>query len=272
MYVKFVSQWVPQRYSDDASRRAVLFPLTGHIVQPASKDKSYLALADKKVQHVIKRWRRRLRELCSYGWMVGTNNKQLGICVDCCPSLMAMTPATYRCDRESICPFCYARRVQWLYKTTVTICKGIPRAARKDYCVLGFRKTIVSDDDLESVLANEVPSRTALYKRLKPFGAYLGATVEPIGAVDWKVSRRGLLLLPVATDLSTVDWADRIHRMKGYKGDKLAKLIGWTFRYPVSLLLGDDNAKRVVELLHQRKGSRLNASYGVYRGRSTTVS
>jgi hypothetical protein len=270
MLLKFESKFVPKKYSDDASRRAVLYPLTGPVKKVGKgRGQTLFDQLDRKVKSVTSMWRTRLHELKKAGWKTATKSTLFGVCLNCHPSLMAVRPVSLSCKQRNICPFCYARNVQKLYRDVSTVYKGLIR--REDYWLIGYRNRYLAPAGNQEALFDlfniEKNLRNKIYGHfMTAYGGYLGSEFEPIHENWWRVTRRGILLVSSLTDMTAINHnlVGRIKRMKDSKITKISKLVGWTMRYPVRLLAKSDPVK-MVTLLENKHKNRLNASYGLFR-------
>ncbi len=263
-YLSFRSVGVPRKYSDDASRRAVLYQVLG----PITGKGDYLARIDAKVKSLTGMWRDRLRCLCAAGLAMDVTRQT--VCANCHPSFVSIASVHMVCNQVNLCPFCYGREIQSLYRSVAAVCRAMPKERSVEYWLLGYRKSMFVETNDETRLCDlfkeEVWERRKTYDVLQPFGAKIGSEFEPAREPGvWKVVRRGVALVSSSTDLSDFSyWADSVKRVKQFTGKNIAQLVGWTMKYPTRLLK-DGDPERVVELLQARKKARLNASYGLFR-------
>lgn len=266
MLVRFKSLRVPQRYTDLAARLAVLYPLTGF---PSDLKRNAFQAIGRNTLRVVAMWRRRVMELREANWALLAKRGMTDLCLNCFPSLMVMTPSTLLCKQRSICPFCYARSVQELVRSAVAVYKGIPEAQRGGYWMAGYVQTVYLPAEgkkpmsLPQMFALECKQRKRLYGTLQSFGGFAGTEFEPVDLDKWRLTRRGILLVPEGADVTRLS-VDKIKLVKQYSGQRVAKLVGWAMRYPRDLI-GKAFAPSVVQLLHNRKGHRLYASFGLFR-------
>lgn len=267
--VQFTGIRVPGRYTDLASRIAVLYPLTG--IPKDIRTNTFHAV-NMCTLRLVRMWRARVLQLQEMNWFHVSKQVNLDVCINCFPSLMVMSPSTRLCKQAAVCPFCYARQVQELTRTATRVYKGIPASARTDYWMIGYKQVAMfpvpgkKAQTLPQMFSLELRLRSSFCTSMQSFGGYVGSEFEPVRFDKWKVTRRGVLLVPEGSDFSKLPGVNRIKLVKAYRGDRVAKVVGWTMRYPVRLLR-TGLPHRVVQLLHVKKGHRLYASFGVFRGK-----
>lgn len=270
MLVAFRSTRVPGRFADDASRRSTLYSLTGPI--PSLVDKSlFTELLNQKVHQLLRVWRQRLIRLKDAEWSTVSNDRILMSCRNCYPTFMCMEPISSTC-KQYICPFCHGRVTQDLYKNISKLSKELEKNDKPNW-ILGFRHTStlnLKKITLKDAYTYEARRRNKFYKNLgfEPLGGYLASHIEPVRHSSWKLTRTGIFITDAGISLHNArKWASKIKRLKAYEGRKLAKLVGWTLKYPIQIL--ESNRVEDVALMLNAKGrTRLSATYGILRSKT----
>ena len=113
--VRFIYDWMPNRYGDRIQRAAVLYPLSGRY------GKTVIAGRD-LTNRLLQRWRARLAALMAEGWEPRPQGHNTFL-RNCCPTFVHAMPRTRPCKLDWICPFCYAR---WVLRVWNMVDKAFP--------------------------------------------------------------------------------------------------------------------------------------------------
>lgn len=246
-------------------RRAVYLPLADTSIPKDIPSASY---------RINKLWRHRLYQFKEYGWQQLTDS-MFSSCFNCCPCGVYTQPVTRCCRYAYLCPWCYARQVQYMQRCLVQAIDNINPIYLPDVHLAGHISISIYEPKgatLRSALGNYITAarkrQAKLLEAVSPYGAYTSCTLEPLAKDRWKLVERNLLLCLSKPDLpayhdrfQTCIYKNRVIAQPNKAA--IAKLLAWTFRYPKRLLTGDP--KRVVDYLQARANKRLSGSYGCMR-------
>lgn len=199
---------------------------------------------------------------------------RLSVCWNCMPCGVVVTPDSLVCDCNYLCPFCWGRSAQDVYRNMRSVLCSLPERYKHEYAVTAFRCTKLEkpvgrrlDNFLYSQIRLLARKRLKLMPQLELTGAYTVSSFEPRPDMTWAVTLRGFLVKsgPVVDgDLDKVLGTPcETQLLVDITSRRLAKLTSWCMRYPRYLLSAD--AGRLGTFLHVRVGQRLASSYGCLR-------
>lgn len=251
---QFSTRYIPKTNAVIAARRAVLRPLVGKYRTLPEYERKVLLLADD--------WRGRLADLRKAGWGPCREDKAYQYLRNCPPAMLAVNENTRPCNRRHICPFCYAREIQFIYSIVE---KGYYAPNTENYSLITRTKilTYSKNSDINRAINTIKADWPEIVEEIDALGAYFGITLAP--------NRNGTTIdifvryiLMVSNNISLPEWlADSGRIFTDITHRKLALIVGSTFRYPKGLMKGDP--KLTVSILNKRHDLRLSSSFGNFR-------
>lgn len=251
-------------FAGAVARRSVVYPLFGRYDDCGALNQQYIEL--------VRLWRRLVDGL--RGQQTPLNDKRLAICYSCMPPGVRCLPEALICGCPYICPCCWGRAAQNVFRGLRNVFGGLPEHYRQDYCLTAFRcENIVpqrgrrQDAFMSSVIRAVASARKTLVRKLDLSGSYVSTSLEPRQNGTWAVSVRGLLVSGQTLGRDGLGCVFRgVCRVRSSRAPSvaaIARLVPWALPYPKDLLFAP--IERVAAYLRARAGHRLSASYGCLR-------
>lgn len=231
-----------------------------------------------RVGALITMWRRRVGNLQTAGWRprnihAPENPADWTFLRNCRPSFCEVYPASRVCTLESICPFCYARRVARWY--TAWNRKWQPYRRTHDLISrkFWFTRPMVGDDYrcsevewLQDNIDAWIKRRSQFFRGLDAIGATSLFNIEPWKG-EWKFSCRQLIAVkrnvePAFPNDEGVEY--RVQRFSTPTAHDFFTAFVRTCEYPYGMMWGKPD--RVMVILHARQRRRFTATSGIFLG------
>ncbi len=211
--------------------RAVYMPLCGPPLRPPE--------ILHRAPGLISRWRKQLKALKEAGWPAVQTQIKLVNLANCPPPFAKVTPYLWPCDRETLCPFCWARRVSDLWRRcecafnadgsplyrTYTMERLVPLPTLND----------LPENVSETLYYRRINRNKREYKYSKQAGdvAFL-CVVRRKGA--FFVRLRWLVFLKPGKNRPSIPGNVVVSDVKLQSRQELMRTLAWVLRYPKFLL------------------------------------
>lgn len=295
--VEFRPEFIPQTLADRVQRSAVLHSLYG----PCYGDGMIL----RRTASLVALWRRCLIHLPFHGWSPrgwtpeGTP-RGVAYARNCCPSFVYYLPRTKPCHLTN-CPFCYARGVRAAWNALQPFFTGanatydlierrhsfrVPfldtkdararakklkrltkryRSARDCRDALPSGQIIEMQQWLSEKLSQIAVLRGRHLRSLQYTGALAMTLVSP-WPTAWQFEHRQLYLVPsTQAENKALEESTKGHYQRHVHPDPrtLLGIVARVYAYPRLWLYGDPAMLAILQ--NARAGTRLSATYGVFR-------
>lgn len=247
------------------ARASVIRPLYGPYNGYAELNEQYTRLVEK--------WRSRICSLRGYD--IPMSSSRYASCIGCMPSGVVCRPSSYVCRCEYLCPFCWGRMAQRMFRALRGLFACLKGPYSSDYWLIAYRAVdkvhygrSTALRKLRELFSSYARKRNTIRYRLNASAAYFCLSLEPARDADnWRFTQRGLIVTGADVPSQEIDahygGSCVVKSVNAPNRLHLAKLVPWTMRYPVNLMHGDP--ERVATVIRARKGIRMSASYGCLR-------
>jgi len=251
---------VTHGHVQNAMRRAVLGSIVSRPTFETGNIKQMLAIARRE-------WVQCLTDLRAVEWGPVSRGSNFTYAKSCPPFGVSIKQKKRCCNRDRICPFCWARNVTAELFFRLERASKIFKIEKKEMWVTMFvySRTFSTEKglDLNKIVKLIKEDRNREIKQFRSHGAFFTHSIEPIpGKKALAFRRRGIILTedePVIRKLghTTMDCCLPENRAA------LAHITGSVTRYPAHLLRAE--ASRVKTMLDNTTKCRVRAFSGVLR-------
>lgn len=239
-------------------RQGVVMPLCGR-----GKDKATWMV---KFSNLYGWWRTKVFNLKDKLNILKNKPNNMYACQNCMLSGVN-TKVLRRCCRANICPWCYGRYLQDLYRKFNNIIKNINNP--EEFKLISFVRQIKLPykNSLKERIVSEVNRRRKLLRNRKTIliAGHYAVSIEPLRKARL-IKRRLLTIVPVNfnkyKEYKNVQYKE--YPLPLSKQIDLARAIAQTFSYPAKLMTYPE-PKRTANILNVRHKHRLAASFGLMR-------